>query len=639
MLFEGNQRVKGMKLVKFIRWARESFEWKDGHPPTNGLLALPPIQRNPAWGPRQVVDVWDSVLRGLPLGTFMLLSRDPERLGLRMGADARNETLPWGWDLLDGQQRLRSLLLGFYGPDLQQGMVDKRCLWIDLDAEPSPYLFKLHLTSASQPFGYDQNGYKLSPTERRKARKRFETCVDSVDSEIKANGRRAYNHELFGGFIAKKPPLNLAVGEEQVPMPPAEYPGYPDACWPPIPAGVELDRVTAPVANGRTIMPLHVLLRAWIETSQEDALTSYLPPGHGRRPEFLAALQRLSEAELPIINASAVMDENLPDNLPLLYDRIGAGGTPLSNEERLFSLYKYHQPEFHDIVRDIYENEECGRVMVPSKIAASAIRIANALAHQRRDVNSGRNARPDEGNGIPDVNQFASAIAQDTEDKNGVNLRGSLDELFGIVNGVVAGEGRFSNVFIRLFGALRYDKELNPLGLPKVVLCHLPPNLIHVLLFWLLQERTDAQLCNNDLIRFAMFWLLCSRNNDKISTLCFTRMRESVKDEIPLEDLFRAIREDSSLSRELVEPGEMDRILVGKKREWRSPRDRIEKLEPPVEPLAAEMVERWWWDQNHFLPWLQRAYLDAAFPEYDPTADREDDTPYDVDHIGACQRF
>ena len=481
------------------------------------------------------------VLRGLPLGTFMLLSRDDEELGLRMGADARNGPLPWGWDLLDGQQRLRSLLLGVYGPDLRKGMVDKRCLWIDLDAELAPYLFKLHLTSASQPFGYDQNGFKLSPTERRTARERFET---RVESEIRTNGRRAYNHELFGGFIAKKPPLDLAAGEKQMPMPPAEYPGYPDDCWPPIPARVELDRVTAPMANGRTIMPLHVLLRAWIETSQEDALASYLPPGHDRRPEFLAALQRLSKAELPLINASAVMDENLPDNLPLLYDRIGAGGTPLSNEDRLFSLYKYHQPAFHDIVLDIYENEKCGRVMVPSKIAASAIRIANALAHQRRDANSGRNARHDEGNGIPDVNQFASAIAQDAEDKNGINLRSSLDELFGIVNGVVAGDRRFSNAFVRLFGALRYDKELNPLGLPKVLLCRLPPNLIHILLFWLLQERTDAQLCNNDLMRFVMFWLLCSRNDDKTSTLCFTRIRESMAHEISLRDLFSAILED-----------------------------------------------------------------------------------------------
>ena len=48
---------------------------------------------------------------------------------------------------------------------------------------------------------------------------------------------------------------------------------------------------------------------------------------------------------------------------------------------------------------------------------------------------------------------------------------------------------------------------------------------------------------------------------------------------------------------------------------------------------VVEMVERWWWDDANFLPWLQRVYLDKAFQGYDPTADRDDDTPYDVDHI------
>ena len=72
---------------------------------------------------------------------------------------------------------------------------------------------------------------------------------------------------------------------------------------------------------------------------------------------------------------------------------------------------------------------------------------------------------------------------------------------------------------------------------------------------------------------------------------------------------------------------------MGDKREWLWLKDRIENLKPAAEPLAVEMVYRWWRDQNNFLPWLQREYLHAAFPDYDPTADREDDAPYDVDHM------
>ena len=33
------------------------------------------------------------------------------------------------------------------------------------------------------------------------------------------------------------------------------------------------------------------------------------------------------------------------------------------------------------------------------------------------------------------------------------------------------------------------------------------------------------------------------------------------------------------------------------------------------------------------LPWLQRAYLQQVFADFDPTSGRDDDTPYDVDHM------
>ena len=61
----------------------------------------------------------------------------------------------------------------------------------------------------------------------------------------------------------------------------------------------------------------------------------------------------------------------------------------------------------------------------------------------------------------------------------------------------------------------------------------------------------------------------------------------------------------------------------------RSIEDRI-KGQPP---RVADLVRVWWRGERRFLPWLQRAYLAAAFPDYDPLADREDDTPFDVDHM------
>ena len=82
MPFQCNEMIRGMNLLEFLRWAEQSDDWREGNqPPAHGVLALPPVQRSPVWGPRQVLELWDSVLRGLPLGTLMLAQRAEGKLG------------------------------------------------------------------------------------------------------------------------------------------------------------------------------------------------------------------------------------------------------------------------------------------------------------------------------------------------------------------------------------------------------------------------------------------------------------------------------------------------------------------------------------------------------------------------------
>jgi hypothetical protein len=510
-------------------------------------------------------------------------------------------------------------LLGLYGPNLLRGRQDKRCVWIDLDDKSDRYLFELRLTSASQPFGYSEDGYKFAPTIRARARERFE---DEKKGEQIMNGdRQAYSHELFEGFIGDgSSSLRLIAGEREVPMPPL---GYPEG-WPPLPAQIDLRRLV----GARTIFPLHELLRAWVESqnskdeSKDEALSRFVCRTHPRFLDLKHALQHFGEAVVALVNASSVGGKNLP----LLYDRIGSGGTRLSDEERLFSLYKWLRPRFHDVVHEIHES--CGRMMEPSQIAACAIRIANAQAHYKRDRDSGGEPRTNEGNNLPNITAFAEAL----EDSNSlgikVKLRECLDTLIGISEDGSYVDGRFRPAFERLFRFLDFKTETNPLGLPRVLLWHMPRALIHVLLFWLLHTEQVFDEQDNHLPRFVMFWLLCSRDHDKASSLCFRLIRETPQ--VSLRNLYDAMKGDTSVSRELMKPSEMKRILAdGSSREWRDINERIGKQEP----LAAEFVTRWWWDMGNILPWLQRVYLLKAFPGYDPTADREDDTPYDVDHM------
>jgi uncharacterized protein with ParB-like and HNH nuclease domain len=59
-------------------------------------VSLPTVQRGFVWRPNQIENLWDSLLRGYPVGAFVL---------------ANNGDL--GCEILDGQQRATAICLGF----------------------------------------------------------------------------------------------------------------------------------------------------------------------------------------------------------------------------------------------------------------------------------------------------------------------------------------------------------------------------------------------------------------------------------------------------------------------------------------------------------------------------------------------
>ena len=66
-----------------------------------GAISLPTVQRGFVWKPHQIENLWDSLLRGYPVGAFVITQKD--------GSDEN-------YELLDGQQRATSICLGFYNP-------------------------------------------------------------------------------------------------------------------------------------------------------------------------------------------------------------------------------------------------------------------------------------------------------------------------------------------------------------------------------------------------------------------------------------------------------------------------------------------------------------------------------------------
>lgn len=162
---KGSKQVTGMKLPEYLEWANGTGDFKK-------KLFLPPIQRGFVWKPKQIVDLWDSLLRGMPIGSLMLIHMSKDQEGRCIGDHKTTEEIDNdAMGLLDGQQRTLAMLLG-----LPNAQPSQHCLWIDLGENgqaSSP--FELRITSKTQPFGFQRFAHvRLSRHDRKEARKRYD---------------------------------------------------------------------------------------------------------------------------------------------------------------------------------------------------------------------------------------------------------------------------------------------------------------------------------------------------------------------------------------------------------------------------------------------------------------------------------
>jgi uncharacterized protein with ParB-like and HNH nuclease domain len=103
-----------------------------------GKICLPDFQRDFIWPPDQIADLLRSILRGYFVGSLLLLRSDrdkpPFSPTLLRGAKSIYTEVKPELLLLDGQQRLTSLIYALVAPDLPlKGTKLRRWFFIDLD--------------------------------------------------------------------------------------------------------------------------------------------------------------------------------------------------------------------------------------------------------------------------------------------------------------------------------------------------------------------------------------------------------------------------------------------------------------------------------------------------------------------------
>ena len=302
--------------------------------PEHSKIELPSVQRGFVWKPKQVEDLWDSILREYPIGSF-LLSKTGDT-----------------FYLMDGQQRATSIFLGYFNPfDANNATKawtikgELPVVWIDIlpNNKPDTSKYLIRLTTRSHPWGYQSryNGERLSLSDKRKA---LEIYRNHSDNEGK--GYTSFkNTSVFPYDSAFPIPLSFFIEsnttEEVIEKVNLFIPNY-------------FRTKYGNFENKNGFMNL-------LETDLLNDLTA-----------ILETVKKIHEREInyDIVFDSVLKEENETED-PVLFIRINSAGTTLTGDDLIYSIYKAMFPEAKDLVERASLN-----FIAPTQIISMASRIA-----------------------------------------------------------------------------------------------------------------------------------------------------------------------------------------------------------------------------------------------------------------------
>lgn len=589
---------EGFSSPRLTEW----LDWSAGKDLQN-FVALPMIQRGSVWKPRQIIMLWDSLLRGMPIGSLMLsrlntVDKHNKAILVRRVGSTELKEVPKGGGaaLIDGQQRTLAMLLGWPNPSADQKQ--NRTLWVDFADKPAPeHLFRMHVTSTAHPYGFtkaDSNA-KLSLKDRRNAR------------EYPLEGSQFPWDSHFPMRLTDLIQTYLDVDRDAL-------------RW----KSAVLDKLRG--ANPHREKSWQYFESNFDKWNALKALDRFC--------ECLQDLFALKIALIAIPDKCFTESEAQEDDDPalaVLFKRVGTGGTELSNADYVYSVIKHHRPETFQLVESIASGKGFSQLLGPTDIVMTAVRLV-AADRGMTDFESPNKANFD-------------SLRKDPE---------FLESFLEFVQ-----SGRLSKALYALTEGLKFDSEngtADP-GLPMhgFILGSRP--VLQILLRWVLaatkQHAADdakfAQVVANsrdEMLRFVLYahlalpdigrasaWAFAWINENKAVDLCKFPGQELVHQLIA-----RSVNEGRDVAWPLPTKDIFKCLAISVVENSAKPMLGRERFESKGDAMRQAMAvfHRWWGYENRYqhamLLWLQRSYVDRI--EKNPNEVRSDDeVPYDYDHI------
>lgn len=306
--------MKTYKLIEIAGWTSGTSE-----------VAIPPLQRGLVWKPNQVEMLWDSILRGFPIGSFMLSDADDGK-----------------FFLLDGQQRFNAISLGYihlHG--------DTSVLWLDVEpalSASSTRKYLIKATTKAHPWGYnnDDSSSRLNTSEKRHAIESFGLNGTIYSSSFRLS-------ETWPIKANKPIPLYcLATANRDS-------------------EDSFLHSVIETFANS-DFANRHNVLNSLTDENMKYIKGLY--PAFKKLDGYEIVCNHLSKDVLENESELTTDTEGNATALEILFTRLNTGGTVISRDDLIYSSIKSYWPEIKDTI-----DQESKSYMEPSKLVNLVFRL------------------------------------------------------------------------------------------------------------------------------------------------------------------------------------------------------------------------------------------------------------------------
>jgi hypothetical protein len=569
-LFSGGQIVEIITAEEVVVWTKETGVSR---------LFLPPIQRSVVWRNSQIINYWDSLLRGYPAG-MMMVHRSRQTARTLEGTTSKTGT--GDFDLFDGQQRLTAILLGH-----ETGQLNARIkLWVDLGVAPntdSGLLFQLRVNSTGQPFGYQE----ASPNEKHSLGQR---------SAKIAAWKQANN---FGAFVSEEA-FNAVSGKDLI--------------------------------GSQCAFPLHRAISRLLadgETLVSEEISRECPEAPPERiASFVLALGDALKRPIIFQLVDQAIIEN-EDEYIRYFGRLGQGGTPLTNDELTYSIIKHQYPHVHDRMKEIMDGP-AGRIASEVNLVLAALRVAKVYSDWDGEGAEWKiigRPYPAFVSGLKQLPEVLNEFQQLIPASRGGRLQELLEAIrrrlaynestnpYGLPVMLLARmPHQLVDVLILLQNQAAQEQSEN--SAPDM----LPAFVLHWLLF----------VSDSDKAAWMVF-----QQHRKLSATGGQCSIPILVQEFEKVGIARVLphKKQLPLLREEIERG------THRLRSWP---ERFAGLDADSERKSGDALRVLSGDREltkRAMMWLQRKYLAENFLHFDPTSSRDEDLPVDLDHLIPSKKF